>query len=63
MIVSLKRIDLGGKNVPGHDVYSAGVAGTVRYSNIAKLQEDDCIIVCNKEVFEALDNVKSASSI
>ncbi len=50
----LEAIDLNGKDVPGHDVYCAGVAGTVRYSNIAQLQEDDCVITCNKEVFEAL---------
>lgn len=50
----LDAIDLNGKDVPGHDVYCAGVAGTVRYSNIAQLQEDDCVITCNKEVFEAL---------
>ncbi|NLW11152.1 MAG: LysM peptidoglycan-binding domain-containing protein [Clostridiaceae bacterium] len=50
----LDAIDLNGKDVPGHDVYCAGVAGTVRYSNIAQLQEDDCVITCNKDVFEAL---------
>jgi LysM repeat protein len=50
----LDAIDLNGRNVPGHDVYCAGVAGTVRYSNIAQLQEDDCVIVCNRDVMEAL---------
>ena len=50
----LDAIDYTGKAVPGLDVYCAGVAGTVRYSNIAQLQLDDCLIVCNKEVMEAL---------
>ena len=50
----LEAIDMNGKPVNGLDVYCAGVAGTVRYSNIAQLQLDDCIIVCNKEVMEAL---------
>ncbi len=50
----LKPIDFAGKPVEGLDVYCAGVAGTVRYSNIAQLQLDDCLIVCNRELMEAL---------
>ena len=50
----LDAIDYNGKPVSGLDVYCAGVAGTVRYSNIAQLQMDDCVIVCNKEIMEAL---------
>lgn len=50
----LDAIDYNGKPVSGLDVYCAGVAGTVRYSNIAQLQLDDCVIVCNKEIMEAL---------
>lgn len=50
----LDAVDTQGKPVAGMDVYCAGVAGTVRYSNIAQLQLDDCVIVCNKEVMEAL---------
>ncbi|HBP37774.1 MAG TPA: hypothetical protein DD640_03360 [Clostridiales bacterium] len=50
----LEAIDYNGKPVPSIDVYCAGVAGTVRYSNIAQLQPDDCIIVCNKDVMDAL---------
>lgn len=50
----LDAIDYNGKPVAGLDVYCAGVAGTVRYSNIAQLQLDDCIIVCNKEIMDAL---------
>lgn len=50
----LEAIDYNGKAVSGLDVYCAGVAGTVRYSNIAQLQLDDCIIVCNREIMESL---------
>lgn len=50
----LEAIDYNGKSVSGLDVYCAGVAGTVRYSNIAQLQLDDCIIVCNREIMESL---------
>jgi LysM repeat protein len=50
----LEAIDYAGKPVKDLDVYCAGVAGTVRYSNIAQLQMDDCLITCNREVMEAL---------
>jgi nucleoid-associated protein YgaU len=50
----IEAIDHSGKQVTGLDVYCAGVAGTVRYSNIAQLQMDDCVLVCNKEVMDAL---------
>ncbi len=50
----IEAIDGNGKSVQDIDVYCAGVAGTVRYSNIAQLQPDDCLIVCNKEVMDAL---------
>lgn len=50
----IDAIDGNGKPVQGIDVYCAGVAGTVRYSNIAQLQLDDCIIICNKEIMDAL---------
>jgi len=50
----MEAIDYAGKAVTGLDVYCAGVAGTVRYSNIAQLQLDDCLVVCNKEIMESL---------
>ncbi len=34
--------------------FSAGVAGTIRYSNIAQVQPDDILVLCNKEVLEAV---------
>ena len=49
-----EAIDHNGKSVPNIDIYCAGVAGTVRYSNIAQLQVDDCIIVCNREIMDAI---------
>jgi len=52
--VPFEAIDYNGKSVLNIDIYCAGVAGTVRYSNIAQLQVDDCIIVCNREVMEAI---------
>ncbi len=49
-----EAIDFNGKAIPNIDIYCAGVAGTVRYSNIAQLQVDDCIIVCNREIMDVL---------
>lgn len=51
---AMEAIDYHGKAIPGLDLYCAGVAGTVRYSNIAQLQLDDCLLLCNKEIMEAL---------
>ncbi|MGI6334682.1 MAG: LysM peptidoglycan-binding domain-containing protein [Saccharofermentanales bacterium] len=50
----IEAIDGNGKPVQGIDVYCAGVTGPIRYSNIAQLQLDDCLIACNKEVMDAL---------
>ena len=50
----LEPIDRDGNPVDRLNLYCAGVAGTVRYSNIAQLQVDDCIIVCNRELMEAV---------
>ncbi len=52
--IPFEAIDYSGKSVPNIDIYCAGVAGTVRYSNIAQLMVDDCIIVCNREVMESI---------
>jgi LysM repeat protein len=52
--VTLEAVDFHGKPVQAQDIYCAGVAGTVRYSNIAQLQPDDCILVCNKEIITTL---------
>lgn len=50
-------IDLNGNKVPNIDLYCAGVAGTIRYSNIAQLQPDDCFILTNIEVMETIGHV------
>lgn len=46
--------DLKGNKVPNIDLYCAGLAGTIRYSNIAQLQPDDCFVLCNREVMETI---------
>lgn len=50
----LEPIDMDGNPVERLNIYCAGVAGTVRYSNIAQLQVDDCVILCNRELMEAV---------
>lgn len=50
----LEAIDLNGNAVDLVDTYAAGSAGTVRYSNIVSLEQNDALIVCNKEVLEAV---------
>lgn len=52
--MQIEAIDYHGKPVAAQDIYCAGVAGTVRYSNIAQLQPDDCVLICNKDVLTAL---------
>ncbi len=51
---AMDAIDYHGKPVANIDIYCAGLAGTVRYSHIAQLQLDDCLLLCNKEVMDAL---------
>ncbi len=51
---ALEPIDGNGRKVSNLNDFSAGIAGTIRYSNIAQLKQDDCIIMCNKEVMEAI---------
>lgn len=50
----LKAIDTHGRKVPNLYVYSAGSAATIRYSNIAKIQQDDCFILCSREVMDTI---------
>lgn len=50
----LSTVDLQGNQVNNLDLYCAGLAGTIRYSNIAQLQPDDCFFLCNKEVMETV---------
>ncbi|MDO5734057.1 MAG: hypothetical protein Q4P08_02855 [Eubacteriales bacterium] len=50
----LEAIDYNGNPIEGINDYAAGVAGTIRYSNIAQVKPNDCVILCNRELLEAL---------
>ena len=50
----LEPVDHYGRRVSNMDDFAAGVAGTIRYSNIAQLKPDDSIILCNRELMEAI---------
>lgn len=50
----LEPIDLNGNTVDMVDSYAAGSAGTVRYSNIVELEQNDVLIVCNRDVLAAV---------
>lgn len=53
----ISDIDLKGNKVPQIDLYCAGQAGTIRYSNIAQLQADDCFILTNRDVMETMGSM------
>lgn len=50
----IEAIDLNGNPVQHLNDYSAGVAGTIRYSNLAQIQEDDLLLLCNRDVLDIL---------
>ncbi len=50
----LEPIDTAGRQINNMNDFAAGIAGSIRYSNIAQLKPDDCLIVCNREVMEAV---------
>lgn len=50
----LDAVDLNGNPVQYLNNYSAGVAGTIRYSNLAEIEEDDILMLCNREVLDIL---------
>ena len=50
----LEARDAAGRPVDNFDIYGAGRAGTIRYSNISQIQVDDCIILCTREVMETI---------
>ncbi|MGB4609177.1 MAG: SH3 domain-containing protein [Saccharofermentanales bacterium] len=52
--IELVNADYHGNAIDNMNDFSAGVAGTIRYSNIAQLQAGDGLILCNKEVMEAV---------
>lgn len=54
---SLKKLestDLYGDRVEGFDDFVAGEAGTIRYSNIAQVEQGDRLVLCNSEVFDTV---------
>ena len=51
---ALEAIDFNGNAIESLDDYIAGSAGTIRYSNIAQLEVNDCVILCNLAVMEAV---------
>ncbi len=53
-LVSYEPIDLFGDPVEGFEDFIAGEAGTIRYSNIAQLEQGDWLILCNSEVFNVI---------
>ncbi len=52
--LDFEGLDSAGNKVANIDMFSAGVVGNVKYSNIANLQVDDCFIVCNSEIMSAI---------
>lgn len=50
----LEPVDTAGRQISNLNDFAAGVAGAIRYSNIAQLRPDDCIIVCNCDLMEAI---------
>ncbi|MGI6090042.1 MAG: LysM peptidoglycan-binding domain-containing protein [Saccharofermentanales bacterium] len=51
---ALEAIDYNGNTIGSLDDYIAGSAGTIRYSNIAQLEMNDCVILCNLPIMEAI---------
>lgn len=51
---SLEPTDLYGDPVEGFEDFIAGEAGTIRYSNIAQIEQGDRLILCNSEVFDVV---------
>lgn len=52
--VKFDAVDSNGNQIANHDLYSAGRAGSIRYSNIAQLRVDDCIILTTDNVLNYL---------
>lgn len=50
----LEPTDLYGDHVEGFNDFIAGEAGTIRYSNIAQIEQGDRLVLCNSEVFDTV---------
>lgn len=49
-----KAENFHGEAVDNYDIYAAGRAGSIKYSNIAQLRVDDCIILATNNVIKSL---------
>ena len=50
----LEPTDLYGDHIEGFNDFIAGEAGTIRYSNIAQIEQGDRLVLCNSEVFDTI---------
>lgn len=51
---NFKAENFHGQAVDNYDIYAAGRAGSIKYSNIAQLRVDDCIILVTNNVVKSL---------
>ena len=51
---NFKAENFHGQTVDNYDIYAAGRAGSIKYSNIAQLRVDDCIILATNNVVKSL---------
>lgn len=49
-----KAENFHGEVVDNYDIYAAGRAGSIKYSNIAQLRVDDCIVLATNNVVKSL---------
>ncbi len=52
--MDFNAVDSDGQAVGGINDFIAGEAGTLRYSNIAQIEQGDTLLICNQELYQAL---------
>ncbi|NLC89209.1 MAG: LysM peptidoglycan-binding domain-containing protein [Clostridiaceae bacterium] len=52
--MDFNAVDADGQAVGGINDFIAGEAGTLRYSNIAQIEQGDVLLICNQELYQAL---------
>lgn len=52
--VTLEAIDVHGQPIDHLNDYAGGVSGAIRYSNLPTLRQNDCLILCNRELVDIL---------
>ncbi|NLV98210.1 MAG: LysM peptidoglycan-binding domain-containing protein [Clostridiaceae bacterium] len=52
--MEFNAVDADGQPVGGINDFIAGEAGTLRYSNIAQIEQGDNLLICNQELYQAL---------